>query len=361
MISANAISGGRLAVGRGRGFSRWILLVCLVLAGAIGFLLLPGFTLPILAPDAVASLETVTLGDWPQGILIRGRDRSNPILLFVHGGPGMPAMYLNHAFGGYLEENFVVVHWDQRGAGRSFSRDIPAETMTTSRILDDAHELMLLLLDRFDQEKLFLVGHSWGSYLGMILAQRHPDLIHAYVGVGQVTDPVAEAEVADAFLRRRAREAGLTEVERELDEKGTDVHEKWLFEFGAELADAQSFTPLLVTGLLSLEYDSIDAWNVARGSSFSSAAMRWDALEGPLTEEILAVDVPVWLLLGRGDYVTPSELGAEYLDRLVAPRKKLVWFEESAHFPFFEEPRRFGEAMLLVREDTLGRGASPGG
>lgn len=349
-------SGTRSADHGGAGFSRLWLLLCLALAGAVGFLLLPGFTLPILrGPDPVSSLETITLGGWPQSVLIRGRDRSNPILLFLHGGPGMPAMYLNHAFAEDLEESFVVVHWDQRGAGRSFSRDIPRETMRTSQILADADELMTLLLDRFGQERLFLVGHSWGSYLGMILASRHPERLYAYVGVGQVTDPEMEVEVADAFLRRRAREAGMPEVEEDLDAHGAAAHETWLFEFGAELADARSLAPLLLTGLASLEYGFTDSWNVARGSSFSSAVMVRDALEGPLTEEVLAVDVPVWFFLGRHDYVTPSELGETYLSSLSAPGKKLVWFDESAHFPFFEEPRRFAAEMLMVRRETLGR------
>ena len=346
----------RAITGAAAGFSRLALLLCLILAVVVGFLLLPGFTMPILrGPDPVSSLETITLGGWPQSVLIRGRDRSNPVLLFLHGGPGMPAMYLNHAFGEYLEENFVVVHWDQRGAGKSHSKDIPRETMRTSQILDDAEELMDHLLERFDQERLFVVGHSWGSYLGMILASRQPEKLHAFVGVGQVTDPAREIEVADAFLRRRAREAGRPEVERELDTHGAAGHESLLFEFGAELVDAKSFAPLLFTGLMSLEYGFTDSWNVARGSSFSSAVMVRDALEGPLSEEVLTLDVPVWFFLGRHDYVTPSELGNEYLRALSAPGKKLVWFEESAHFPFFEEPRRFGEEMLLVRRETLGR------
>ncbi len=191
------------------------------LVAALGFvtvvalavvLLLPAYTPGISGPLAISSLETVTLGGWDQSILVRGRDREAPVLLFLHGGPGMPAMYLHHRFGRYVEDDFAVVHWDQRGAGKSYAEDLPRDTLRVSRMLADAEELIGHLRERFGREKVFLVGHSWGSYLGALLAERHPDWFHAYVGVGQVTDPEAERRVADAFIRRRARELGLEEV-----------------------------------------------------------------------------------------------------------------------------------------------------
>jgi pimeloyl-ACP methyl ester carboxylesterase len=188
--------------------------------------------------------------------------------------------------------------------------------------------------------------------LGTLLAHRHPEFFRAYVGVGQVTDPESEAELADRFIRTAARERDRPEAAVELDAHGAAVREKWLFEFGGELHGETSFLPLILTGLRASEYSWRDAMNVARGSSWSSAHMQWNALDGPLSEKILQVEIPVFFFLGRHDWVTPSSLAIEYLDRLEAPRKERVWFERSAHFPFFEQPEKFARQMRWVLRET---------
>lgn len=330
--------------------------VLLAAAGGI-YLGLPART-PSVAPrpgaESVAALEAVTLGGEEQWILARGRDVENPVALFLHGGPGMPMMYLAHDFGGPLEEEFVVVHWDQPGAGKSIAAGRDSASLSVERILADAVELVDLLRDRFDQEKLFLVGHSWGSYLGMILARRHPERFHAFVGVGQTTDPARERAVADSFLVARARESGDTAALRALRTDPDAVREELLFRYGGELHDASSFLPLLLSGLRAPEYDLGDVLDVAEGSSFSSAHMTYDALRGPVTDEIRHVEIPVFLFLGRHDRVTPSRLAVEYLRELEAPEKDVYWFESSAHFPFFEEPDAFAEALAGVKERVTG-------
>ncbi len=136
----------------------------------------------------IAALEKISLGGQPQWILIRGQDRALPVLLFLHGGPGMPMMYLAHTFQRHLEDSFVCVQWDQRGAGKSYYSGMPTQNLTVEQILKDAEELVQELQVRFGQNKIYLAGHSWGSYLGMLLIQRHPKLFHAYIGIGQVVD-----------------------------------------------------------------------------------------------------------------------------------------------------------------------------
>lgn len=293
--------------------------------------------------NAVASLERVSLGGWPQWILIRGADRAHPILLFLHGGPGMPMMYLAHTFQRPLEEHFVCVQWDQRGAGKSFSPDIPPETLTAEQILADARDLIDLLRARFHQEKVFLAGHSWGSYLGMQLVSRHPDRIKGYIGIGQVVDEARSQEIAAAFLRRKAIEAGDQEALLELDTQGPAVHEKWLFKYGGALYGKTGYAPFIWAGLKAPEYGLFDIPKVASGSSFSSRHMEYDSLPGPLIDFVTEVNVPVAFFAGRDDYTTPSELAAEYLGLLEAPLKRMVWFDRSAHFPFFSEPEKFAD------------------
>lgn len=328
---------------------------------AMAFLVLVGITprTPLILnaagdplPDGVATLEKVELGGVDQWILVRGESSSNPVLLFLHGGPGMPAMYLHHAFGRDLEKHFLVVHWDQRGGGKSYGRSIPIESMNVRQIMSDARELIELLRERYGVRKLYLVGHSWGSYLGMLLVHDNPELFHAYVGIGQVTDEERQGSLADLFIVRVAREEDNQRAIAQLGSRGEIAREKWLFKFGGVLRGETGYRPLLMTGLRAPEYSIWDALRVAPGSRFSSDHMRYNAILGPLMEEVTSVRVPVYFFQGRYDYMTPSALVEEYLETLRAPSKKLVWFENSAHFPFYEEPDRFTNEMVKVLKEV---------
>ncbi len=338
-------------------------LLAILAVVAISFLIpygIPVRTPPIVDPDGnpypdgVATLEKVKLGGLDQWILVRGSSRSNPVLLFLHGGPGMPDMYLEHAFGRELERHFLVVHWDQRGAGKSYSSKVPPESMSVEQILSDARELIALLRERYGRNKIYLVGHSWGSYLGVILAKENPELFRAYVGIGQVTDRERQGALSDHFIVSSARDAHNQRAISQLGKKGELAREKWLFKFGGVLHGKTSYAPLLVAGLTAPEYSIRDALNVARGSRFSSDHMRFNVIRGPLMDEITSLSVPVYFFQGRYDYVTPSELVEEYWVKLRAPQKTLVWFESSAHYPFFEEPHRFTLEMQKVLQDTGG-------
>lgn len=311
-----------------------------------------GYTPRIKSADSVASLEQVQLGRFKQWILIRGAHRSSPILLFLHGGPGMPMMYLEHAFGHDLEQHFVVVVWDRLGAGKSYHPAIPASAMSVTREIADTRQLIELLCARFGKKKVYLVGHSYGSYLGMLVAARYPNLIAAYVGVGQVTDPQRAREVQDRFLRREAEASGNRKLLDELDHHKPIDREHWLFEYRAVLYHSTSWLPLLWTGLLAPEYRLTDALNVPRGVSFTHTHLKFDAIKGPLTENVRALDVPVYFFLGRHDYTAPSDLAAAYLNELEAPHKQVIWFENSAHFPFLEEPKKFAAEMLRVHDQA---------
>lgn len=310
-------------------------------------------------PGAVASLERVRLGEAQQWILVRGRP-DRPMVLFLHGGPGMPMMWMAHRIQRPLEDDFLLVHWDQRGAGKSFADLPPAETMTDERILSDAKELVGLLRERYGHDRLILVGHSWGTYIGSIFARRHPELLHAYVGIGQVTGGERAQEVTDAWLRRRAAELERPEALADLDERGAAARETWLFEFGGELQSETSFLPFIWTGLLAPEYGVMDVAAVAKGSSWSSANLREIAIDAPLADAIRCLPVPVFLFLGRTDYVTPSGLAAAWLDEIRAPLKRVVWFERSSHFPHYEQPAAFQTALRAVWEEVRGRAPEPG-
>jgi len=232
---------------------------------------------------SIASLEKVKLGGRGQYILIRGENIDSPIILFLHGGPGMPTMYLAHVFQRPLEKNFVVVQWDRRGAGKSYNQHTPVTTMSVQQEIADTRQLVDLLRQRFHQDKVYLVGFSYGSYLGMQVAQRFPELFHAYVGIGQeACSLVEEREIQDKWIGERASKNGNLEALRQLDGKETLDREKWLFEFGGELHDRKGWAVFLWDGLTAPEYTLRDVSNVKAGVDFTARNLKYDAIAGSL-------------------------------------------------------------------------------
>src|ERR1700686_3741814 len=261
----------------------------------------PGRTPAIHGPNSIASLERIRLGDVDQYILIRGNDSSLPVVLFLHGGPGMPAMYLAHSFQRELEKEFVVVQWDRRAAGKSYREDI-SSTLTTEQLVADTVELTNVLRARFHQDKIYLVGHSWGTYLGMLVIARHPELYHAYVGIGQLALSFPIAGIQDEYIRQTATRMGDQDSIKELEEKGASVRETLLFKFGGEIRKAKSFMPLLLTGLAAPEYSLRDARNIPKGVSLYSRNFVYNASSGELMDVVTQVNIPVYFFTGRYDY-----------------------------------------------------------
>ena len=312
----------------------------LIIAAATAYFLFKSYTPPIFSSDAVAELTAVEINGDRQFLLIRGKDSKAPVVLFLHGGPGMPAMYLAHAFQRSWEDDFVIVHWDQRASGKSFKEGSDADLMRTSQLIDDAEEVVEYLRGRFPDQRLYLFGHSHGSYLGAILASRHPDWLSAYIGVGQVADEAEAMKLQDAFLKPRLSEFGY-DPETVLDEA---LREELLFKTRSEIYGETSFIPLLLTGLLAPEYSLFDALNVGKGSSFSSAHMKRDVISGSPMTDLRDFDTPVYFIMGAQDMVTPTSLARTYFDQIEAPAKEFHIVERSAHFPFFEQP----EAVLSI-------------
>lgn len=323
--------------------------LAVILGAVFALTVLRGRTPGLSGPRSVTSLEKIRLGGVEQWVLIRGHDRDSPVLLFLHGGPGMPAMFLAHAFQRRLEREFVVVQWDRRGAGKSFDAASDRTGLSVRRTLEDAYELTRILRTRFGQDRIYLVGHSWGSYLGLLAVREHPEYYLAFVGTGQMAgDRGQVAAERREFLARAAAETGDPELRARLAAPLVEVTEDDLFRYGGELHAARNFLPILMTGLRAPEYTLRDIANVKKGSDLVGREMKYDVEPKPLEGEIPALEVPVFFLLGRHDFNTPSRLAAEYLNRLSAPLNGLVWFERSAHFPFFEEPKRFRAEMLRI-------------
>jgi pimeloyl-ACP methyl ester carboxylesterase len=333
------------------------IVLCLVLVGVVAVgCILPlrrGYTPPYHSARSIASLERINLGGLPQCTLIRGVDSKNPLLLFLHGGPGMPTMYLAHDFQRELENNFTVVEWDRRGAGKSFVPGISREDMTVSHEISDTIKLIDQLRARFHQPKVYLVGFSYGTYLGILVAQAAPERLYAYVGIGQLACSEEEnRSIQDKWIRNQATRAHDNEAIEELDGKKPLDREKWLFKYGGEIHSAKSWWPLLWSGLRSPEYTFGDIANIKRGVDFTSRSLQYDVIHGSILKNVSALQVPVYFFAGCFDYTDPTICTLRLFEKISAPSKKLVWFDHSAHFIFVEEPSRFAAEMRLVEQET---------
>jgi proline iminopeptidase len=314
----------------------------------------------IVTPNGVQETFEVVLGGARQVVSVRGADRANPILLFVHGGPGAVEMPIAWAFQRPWEDYFTVVQWDQRGAGKSFALNDPAElapTLTLERYRDDAIELLELLRRRYAQEKVVLLGHSWGSAVGLAVAAKRPDLLHAYVGMGQMIDWRDNERDGIKWTLERARSAGNAEAVREIEalppypDAGpftidkADAWRKWAIGYGSLAAGRPNANFYLRAPRLSPEYSPADiqAWH--KGSLFTVTTL-WPRVADVSFAKLDRLDVPVIMLIGRHDHTTSASMAAAWMDGLRAPKKTTVWLEHSAHLPMIEEPGRTFAALL---------------
>ncbi len=308
-------------------------------------------------PPGIEELKPVSLGGWPQWISIRGRDTRQPVLLFLHGGPGFPQMpFLENNT--LLESDFVVVQWDQRGAGKSYGRAVPLETMNIPQLVSDAHQLVQILRRRFGGQQIFLCAHSFGTILGALLVSEHPEDFRAYVGISQIGDMrMAERQLYE-FSLRYARQHGPPEALGELQKLGSPPHEqksaletviRWSHEFGGAIHPQTRPEDLLWRAFASPQYSLLDDLDILRGAAFSSKNLWRESYHLSLFRRAPRLEVPVYFLSGRHDYAVTATVAHRYFDALQAPRgKEFIWFENSSHFPNFEEPRKFREVMKRV-------------
>ena len=315
------------------------------------------YTSRIYSENGIASLEEITLGGDKQWILIRGYDISKPVLIFLHGGPGSGCIfYTAYAMGG-LEQDFVVVTWDQRGSGKSYHEGIDPNVLTMDRLLSDTYELIGKMQDRFGVDRVFLMGLSWGSVLGSRIARDHPEFLHAYIGVGQVVEPARGLEIAYRAVLDRACEldhasavAEMTMIHPDSTWEDGDIIMKWAEVFGyGDLHDAGPVLDDLAASLT--EYSEEDISDLERGKALYNLSplvrdLTW-LKNLNMKTEIPSLIVPVFFLTGVYDYKTPYQLIEEYYQCLVAPAgKSLIRFENSAHVPILEERELFHYIML---------------
>jgi pimeloyl-ACP methyl ester carboxylesterase len=305
-------------------------------------------------------LEKVVLGGIKQWILIRGNNEENPIILFLHGGPGLPIMPFHQHFQKNIEEKYIAVHWDQRGTGKSYSENIPSESISLPQILSDAHELVTLLKQRFCKDKIYLAGHSWGSIIGVNLINQYPKDFQGFIGIGQVVNFSESLKLSYLFALEKAKAEGCEEATNELINIGEppfnedDAKVITIFRnverFGGNMHNVISFPSIAKT---CEEYTEADFNNIPKGLEFSNKYLWKEVIETNFMDNITEFRIPVYFLCGKYDYLTPTVLIEKYCNKINAPTKKVIIFENSAHFPYIEEPDKFAQAIVEILSSEL--------
>ncbi|MGC4121889.1 MAG: alpha/beta hydrolase [Myxococcales bacterium] len=319
-------------------------------------------------PSSLSEKIRVRINGVEQGMFIRGKDRTKPVLLFVHGGPAMPEYAIARRHPTVLEDHFVVCWWDQRGAGLSYRSDRPPETITPEQLIADTLEVARYLRQRFGQEKVYLLAHSWGSFLGLQAVAREPGLFHAYIGMGQVTQQLESEKRAWKHMVERYQADGNAQmVERlrkfpmpELAEVPRDylgLRDQAMHELGIGTTRAMRsvVTGVFVPVWRHREYTLGEKLALWRGKWSEPSRRMFDGLMATdLTAVVTRVEVPVHLVQGTFDYTSSYTLAKEYFAKLQAPVKGFYSFEQSAHSPLFEEPEKMRRILV---EDVLARTA----
>jgi pimeloyl-ACP methyl ester carboxylesterase len=336
-------------------------LILVLIVGALSYRAIRQYqnatALAIHTTNGIDESMFVPIGGINQWITIRGQNRDNPVVLFLHGGPGTPTNLLDFAFGKVWTPSFILVQWDQRGAGKTFANGgTSAADMTIDRMTQDGIELAQYLRGHLHKDKIIIVGHSWGTVLGVHMAKVHPDLFFAYVGAGQIVDVSQNESVNYDRLLDKARAQGDTNAVEALKASGPPPYKtmsalrtEQIWATTYEQADsylAQEQTSSLYAPMYSLT----DLYHAIQSIRFTLDTFIGPTMSGPLMSvnlKALGLDfaIPVFVFEGPDDYITSPELAKAYVDTLNAPQKEFVMLAAGGHFAVFTHPEAFVAEM----------------
>ena len=304
----------------------------------------------------------VNINGTKQGMFIKGKRRNAPVLLYLHGG--MPDYFLTDKYPTGLDELFTVVWWEQRGSGISYDSGLDRSAMTVDTMMNDVITVADYLRQRFRQDRIYLMGHSGGTFLGIRVAATHPELFRAYIGVSQISrQKVSEKLAYDYMVRRFAAEGNADMVGKlrespvtltgQIPDSYLKIRDKAMHELGiGTMRNMRNvFTGLFIPSLLFDEYSLGEKYRLWAGKSHAGVSVIWnDIISRDLSEEITSLDIPVYFLHGRYDYTCSFSLAEEFFRKIEAPVKGFYIFEKSAHCPLFEEPLK---TVGIIRDDIL--------
>jgi pimeloyl-ACP methyl ester carboxylesterase len=345
-----------------------IFFTCVIILVGVLFAWSPGKPKPFLDQNgsplagSISEKVFVNINGVEQGMFIKSKDVTHPVLLFLHGG--MPEYFLAQQYPAGLEDNFTVVWWEQRGSGISYSAGIPAETMTLEQMISDTLELTNYLRHHFGKDKIYLMGHSAGTFIGIQAAARAPELYYAYIGIAQMSYQLKSERLAYEYMIQQFKDNGNLKMVQKLEEAPVTMtgstpdaylalRDKAMHSLGIGTMHVMKsvITGIFLQSITCRDYTLIEKFNMWRAKSRSGVSPLWDTmLATDLSKQVPKLDLPVYFFEGIYDYTCSYTEAKSYFEKLKAPLKGFYTFEQSAHSPIFEEPEKTLKIML---EDVL--------
>ena len=346
----------------------------LILAGVL-LILSPGKPKPFVdehgkpLAGSISEKVFVNINGVKQGMFIKSKDTAHPVLLYLHGG--MPDYFLTEKYPTGLEDIFTVVWWEQRGSGISYSAEIPPETMTQEQLISDTLAMTDYLRQRFGVEKIYLMGHSGGTFIGIQAAARAPELYYAYIGEAQMSYQLESERLAYEYMLQQFKANGNTAMVRKLEAAPVSMTDGISSGYAALRDPAMHslgigtthemdsvITGIFLPSLTSRDYTFMEKVNMWRGKSHAGVSVVWDRmLTTDLSKQVPELAIPVYFFEGIYDYTCSYTLAKDYFEKLKAPVKGFYTFEHSAHSPMFEEPaimKKILQADVLAGTNNLG-------
>lgn len=322
-----------------------ILLVLLLLIG----LCFPTWTSRISKENSISELRKIKINDTSLEIMIRGNNKDNPVVLFVHGGPCCSEIPYIKKYQDWLEEDFTIVHYDQRGSGKSYEFREDYSDITAIDHVDDLIALTKYIEEYLQKDKVILIGHSYGTYIATMAANKNPELYQAYVGIGQMSDTIESEMDSLQQCIKAAKVSGniddstyLKGLENLILQGKSITPRNYVRKYGFAARHIDENADYLKGFLLGSEYNLLDAARFYIASIQYQDALVLEALQNPISDLVTEIKIPVYFIMGKYDGMTSPKAAESYLNRLVKDSiYEFILFEDSAHYPQLEEKEKF--------------------
>lgn len=315
-------------------------------------LIFPTWTPKIAGENSISELKQVDINGTYHELMIRGHDKNNPIIIFVHGGPGVSEIPYVTKYQDQLEKDFTIVHYDQRASGKSYHFGEDYKDLSTDLLVKDLLSLTDYISTRFNQKKVILAGHSFGTYIGLQAAQQAPEKYEAYIGIGQMSDTLESEMDGLHFTIEQAKWSGnTTDVEylQGLIDKVQSgdrlTPRQYVRKYGGAARLIDENADMEKGFWLGPEYNLLDRIRYIRGAAYSQEVLTGQAMKKPLPTIVTKLDLPVYFIMGQYDYMTSTTSAKTYFDQIDASQKEFITYEQSAHYPQFEEKEKFSKWM----------------